>query len=118
LIEQLLEKFVKDPELLPTLLENLQENLKVSDDLECSAIELFNLYSLLLDKSQDKSSKELTDLSMFHFDFEAFYPFNFHKYVQVRLSYLKIVEKILNFWEPEDEGIKLKSYRNLLVLTC
>ena len=74
---------------LSSLLRNLQKNLKQSDEIESSAISVFALISKIIDSVPD-----LAQLS-FQFDTRIICPFNFHQIVNVRYSYLQIVNKCL-----------------------
>jgi hypothetical protein len=64
------------------LLKNLLKNLKQSDEIESSAISVFALITRIID-----SVKDLGKLN-FKFDVATFCPYNFHKIVNVRYSYL------------------------------
>jgi hypothetical protein len=70
-------------------LKNLQKNLKQSDEIESSAISVFALITKILEQVPDLAKLK------FHFELGTFCPFNFHQIVNVRYSYLQIVNKCL-----------------------
>ena len=59
----------------------------MSDEIECSAISVFNLVDLVLNAMPDKMQYSL--------DLNVLFPFNFHKIVNVRCAYNKIINKCL-----------------------
>ena len=71
------------------LLKNLQKNLRNSDEIESSAISIFALITRIIDSVAD-----LKKLSI-KFDLKTYCPFNFHQILNVRFSYLQILNKCL-----------------------
>ena len=72
------------------LIKNLQKNLKQSDEIESSAISVFALITRIID-----SVPQLERLNI-RFDLKTYCPFNFHQVVNVRYSYLQILNKCLS----------------------
>lgn len=71
------------------LLKNLQKNLKQSDEIESSAISVFALINKIIDQAPS------LQLLQIKFDLKTYCPFNFHQIVNVRYSYLQILNKCL-----------------------
>ena len=64
------------------LLQILAQNLQSIDEIECSAISVFNLICKIIDSTSDMEKLD------FKLDLAIFCPFNFHKIINVRYSYL------------------------------
>jgi hypothetical protein len=71
------------------LLKNLQKNLRNSDEIESSAISIFALITKIIDSVPDLNKLQ------FKFDLKTYCPFNFHQILNVRYSYLQILNKCL-----------------------
>lgn len=78
--------------LTTTLLDNLTVNLKKSDEIEASAIAVFNLVCKIYDlRGQHKCLSQFK----YRLDLNTFGPFNFHKLEPVRLSYNELILKAI-----------------------
>ena len=79
------------------LLQNLQQNLKKSDEIESSSISVFSLIQKIIDKTPSLGPID------FKLQLSTICPFNFHKVSNVRLSYNQIIHRCLvtdiNFFE-------------------
>ena len=80
-----------DQSQISQLVANLQQNLKQSDEIDSSSISVFQLLSQIM----DSSLLQQAGLNL-HLDLEVICPFNFHKVVNVRQSYNRIVGKSLS----------------------
>ncbi len=105
IITNLLKEYLQLPDYekwISQLLVNLQDNLEQSDEIESSAISVFNLINLIID-----AVPSLERISL-NFDLSIFCPFNFHKIINVRYSYNQIVNKCLQSLKfSEDELVAL-----------
>jgi hypothetical protein len=78
--------------LTTTLLDNLTLNLKKSDEIEASAIAVFNLVCKIYDlRVQHKCLSQFK----YRLDLNTFGPFNFHKLEPVRISYNELILKAI-----------------------
>jgi hypothetical protein len=91
------------------LLKNLQKNLRNSDEIESSAISIFALITRIIDTVPD-----LKKLSI-KFDLKTYCPFNFHQILNVRFSYLQILNKCLT--NAANTAFVEEDYRVLIRLT-
>lgn len=97
------------PENMSKLLRNLMKNLKKSDEIESSAISVFTLINKILDSMTPERLEG--GRFKFSFDIKTICPFNFHKVVNVRYSYLQILNRAVLFgtaFSPEDLQILIK----------
>ena len=74
------------------LLANLTTNLQQSDEIEASAISVFNLVCRIFDL---KETHECLQPLSFKLCLKTFCPFNFHKFEAVRYSYNVLLSKCL-----------------------
>jgi hypothetical protein len=92
LINMILPLYLESPgfeKQISYLLKNLQKNLRNSDEIESSAISIFALITRIIDSVPDLNKLQ------FKFDLKTYCPFNFHQILNVRYSYLQILNKCL-----------------------
>ena len=75
------------------LLANLTTNLQQSDEIEASAISVFNLVCRIFDL---RETHECLQPLSFKLSLKTFCPFNFHKFEAVRYSYNVLLSKCLD----------------------
>ena len=88
------------------LLDNLTINLKKADEIEASAIAVFNLVCKVFEMRNEY--KCLADFK-YKLDLSVFAPFNFHKLEPVRISYNQLLVQVVT-------SGSLTSYEDLSLL--
>ena len=76
---------------------NLQEALKLTDDIEGSVIYVFNLIFQIVNHPLSK------DLTLFNIDCAVLFQFNFHRVLKVRATLHKLINKLLNLNQLQDK---------------
>ena len=76
---------------------NLQEALKLTDDIEGSVIFVFNLIFQIVNHPLSK------DLTLFNIDCAVLFQFNFHRVLKVRATLHKLINKLLNLNQLQDK---------------